>query len=319
MMQSTNARTNALESIIEIFLHSCGTPEKVIEALAHLGITISVNAIHYAITSLSTKSAVAIQQLGQTLLASYAYNNFDVDLKTSAPTTEKSTDTLKHLTSALLFPLQHSVTPDDMKCSDELWKKSRLNPKANPSDLQEEKTWKNLLTLHPKVMHPMRLTRRDRFNAWKFLHDLCHHGPKYFSQFQMVLGKPEEIEQIPVIKTKIIPVRAMEFSNSTVSGNISTIQNLAGQGGIGDPNDPDEDFDVTDLSEHVLLFHGDLGTGDLILSIQLRRSIEDSPWNWFQFAVFIPGLCHVKMACADAIWRIFIQPTDARIDDTCLM
>jgi hypothetical protein len=25
------------------------------------------------------------------------------------------------------------------------------------------------------------------------------------------------------------------------------------------------------------------------------------------------------MACADAIWRIFIQSTDARIDDTCLM
>ncbi|KAF8218615.1 hypothetical protein L208DRAFT_1117250, partial [Tricholoma matsutake] len=256
--------TNALESIIGIFLHSCGTPEKVIEALAHLGITISVNAIHHAITSLSTKSAVAIQQLGQTLLASYAYNNFDVDLKTSTPTAEKSTDTLKHLTSALLFPLQHGVTPDDMKCSDELWKKSQLNPKANPSDLQEDKTWKNFLTLHSKVVHPMGLTCHDRFNAWKFLYDLCHYGPKYFSQFHMVLGKPEEIEWIPIIKTKIIPACAMEFSNSTISGNISTIQNLARQGSVGDPNDPDEHFDVTDLSEHVLLFHGDLGTGDQI-------------------------------------------------------
>jgi hypothetical protein len=169
------------------------------------------------------------------------------------------------------------------------------------------------------VVHPQGLTRRDRFNAWKFLHDLCHHGPKYFTQFWMELGEPEAVEQIPVIKTKIIPAHAMEFTNSTVSGNISTIKNLAEQGGVGDPDDPDEQLDVTNLSEHVILFHGDLGTGDRILSIQLRRSIEDSPWNRFQFAVFIPGLFHVKMACADAIWRIFIQSTDARIDDTCLM
>jgi hypothetical protein len=115
----------------------------------------------------------------------------------------------------------------------------------------------------------MGLTHHDQFNAWKFLYDLCHHGPKYLSQFCMVLGEPEEIEQIPVIKTKIIPAHTMEFLNLTVSGNISTIQNIAGQGSIGDPDNPDEPFDVTDLLEHVLLFNGDLGMGNRILRIQL--------------------------------------------------
>jgi hypothetical protein len=37
LMQSSNPKTNALESIIGIFLHSCGTPEKVIETLAVRG------------------------------------------------------------------------------------------------------------------------------------------------------------------------------------------------------------------------------------------------------------------------------------------
>ncbi|KAI6037302.1 hypothetical protein BKA83DRAFT_4042727, partial [Pisolithus microcarpus] len=65
--------------------------------------------------------------LGQSLLASYAYNNFDVDLKTLALTVEKSNDSLKHLTSGLLFPLVHGVTLNDLKCSEELWRKSALN------------------------------------------------------------------------------------------------------------------------------------------------------------------------------------------------
>jgi hypothetical protein len=60
LMQRSNPKTNALESIIGIFLHSCGTLEKVIETLAHLGISISLNAIHNTITSLSIKSANAI-------------------------------------------------------------------------------------------------------------------------------------------------------------------------------------------------------------------------------------------------------------------
>jgi hypothetical protein len=67
------------------------------------------------------------------------------------------------------------------------------------------------------------------------------------------------------------------------------------------------------------LFHGDLGTGDWITSLQLHWSIEDTLWNWFQFVVFVPSLSHVKMACADALWRTFIQPNDARVDDTCLI
>lgn len=164
-----------------------------------------------------------------------------------------------------------------MECSDKLWQKSQLNPLVNSSDLPTEKMWKDLLTLHPEVDHPSGLMHQECYNAWKFLHDLCHYGPEYFAQFCAKLSEPEVIEQIPLLKTLIIPAWAMEFSNSTVSGNISTIKNLAEQGGVGNPDDPEQQYNVVDLSKHVILFHGNLGTGNRIMSLQLHQSIEDMP------------------------------------------
>ncbi|KAF8836131.1 hypothetical protein BDN67DRAFT_992221 [Paxillus ammoniavirescens] len=76
---------------------------------------------------------------------------------------------------------------------------------------------------------------------------------------------------------------------------------------------------MSDFSEYVVLFHGDLGTREQIQAAQQRRSIKGSPWNQMQHVIFVPGLFHLKMACADAIWRIFIQPSAAREDVTSLM
>ena len=242
LMQSSNQKVNALESIIGIFLHASKAPKWVIQTLSHMGISISVDLIHQAITSLSAESANTIRNLGQTLTIAYAYDNFDVDLKCSLPMAKGADSTLKHLTSALLFPLQHGVTADDMKCSDELWQKSNLNPNLDPSLLPRKRTWKDLiLTLTPpEPWHASGLSKREHFNSWKFLYDLCHYGPPYFAQFQADLAKckPEEIDAIrPIIKTPIYPAHAMEYSNSTVSGNISTIENLMEQGGVGNPKD----------------------------------------------------------------------------------
>ncbi|KIL55118.1 hypothetical protein M378DRAFT_91384, partial [Amanita muscaria Koide BX008] len=239
LMQSSNQKTNALETIIGVFLHACKTPEKVIEALSRLGISISINAIHSAITSLSAESANNLRKLGQTHLVAYAYDNFDVDLKTSIPTAQRSTTTLKHLTSAIVFPLEHGITLEDMKCSEELWRKSRLNPEADPADLPPQPHWKNVFQCirmaHPVSIDSEGLSRHQKFNAWKFLHDLCTYGPEYFGQFRNQIPPPDVIDQIPLIKTQITPARAMDLSNSTVSGNISTIQNLMEQGGVVPP------------------------------------------------------------------------------------
>jgi hypothetical protein len=130
---------------------------------------------------------------------------------------------------------------------------------------------------------------------------------------------PEVIEQIPLTKTQIIPARTMNYRNSSVSGNIETILNLMEQSSVGDPNDIDTRYEVVDLSPFIIMFHGDLGMGDQIYNILQRWAIEKTAWNQFQFAIFIPGLFHVKMACADAVWQAFLKSPAARLDPTCLM
>ncbi|KAG1839401.1 hypothetical protein DFJ58DRAFT_718552 [Suillus subalutaceus] len=76
---------------------------------------------------------------------------------------------------------------------------------------------------------------------------------------------------------------------------------------------------MPDISEYVVLFHGNLGMGERLQSAQQRRGIENTPWDRLQHVVFVPGLFHLKMAAADAIWRIFLQPNAARLDETSLM
>ena len=99
MMQSTNRKSNALQSILGIFLQSMHTPQHVVDTLAWIGILISMDSIHSAIKSLSIESQNTMRDLGRSLLASYAYDNFDVDMKTHVPSAEKSNESLKHLTS----------------------------------------------------------------------------------------------------------------------------------------------------------------------------------------------------------------------------
>ncbi len=325
IMITANQQCNALPSIMGIFCHANRTPERVIEAFSRMGTTISLNAIHDSIRSLSNKSCEEILKLGQTLTAAYAFDNFDVDLKPSVPTIEKSSDTLKHLTSGLLFSLSHIISPHDLRCSAKLWKKSQLNNESDnlPEDLAPLPDWQNLLQIHPKhsELDSQGMSSRDRWNAWKFLHDLCHHGPEYFAQFRAILGEPEVIEEVPLVKTKLVPARAMDINNGTVDGNRDAIQTLLAQGGVGDPNDAEEggQEDVVNATEHIVLFHGDLRSGEKIHLAQLRQMLERTPHRRLQSSIFVFGLFHLKMACADGIWRIFIKPKAARKDSTCIM
>ncbi|KAI5997476.1 hypothetical protein EDD15DRAFT_2410723 [Pisolithus albus] len=318
IVQHANQRANYLQAILGIFLQSAHAPQKVVETLARMGLSISISSIDAAIVSLSKESQCTIKTLGRTLLAAYAYDNFDIDMKTSDQRVEKSIDTLKHLTSGLLFPLQHGTTLEDLRCSRMLWEQSTYNIHAREMSHRSGKTYRDLLELHPESPSEDGISCRMQYNAWKMLSDLVEHGPVYFRRFQEVLGEPEVVEAIPVIKTPIVAARAMEFVNSTVSGNIQSITGLLAQAGIHDPNEGD-DLHMPDISDYVVLFHGDLGTAEHVQAMLQRRAMEDSPWNRCQYVVFVPGLFHLKMAAADALWRAFIHPVAARSDETSLM
>ncbi|KAG1825586.1 uncharacterized protein BJ212DRAFT_1294993 [Suillus subaureus] len=82
------ARNTTLQIIglLGIFFHSMGVPQKVIDVLAHVGLSISITSIHNAVHLMSKEIAANIKQGIQSLKVSFAYDNFDINFKTSEPT-----------------------------------------------------------------------------------------------------------------------------------------------------------------------------------------------------------------------------------------
>ncbi|KAG1835641.1 hypothetical protein EV424DRAFT_1308862, partial [Suillus variegatus] len=95
MTRSMNQRSNTFQSLLGIFLQLMHTPQKVIETLERIGVSVSANAIHATMKSLSAQTHQHLQSLGCSLLAAYAYDNFDVDLKTYQHKIENSMESLQ--------------------------------------------------------------------------------------------------------------------------------------------------------------------------------------------------------------------------------
>ena len=303
---STNQRCNAVASVIGIFCHSTSAPEIVIEMLSHAGLSISTTSIHNMVNSLSEKSQQKIRRLAKTMLGSIAYDNFDMDFKTHLPTVEKSGFTLKHATSAIIFPLI-KTTPEDLECSDELWDTNPMNPDLKDNEKRPKLTWIHCI---PKSVPDgtNRPPRETRIFAWHFRFALVKFCDA-FKDFQKDLGMPETINQISITKTEYVPCHAMDIDQSTTDGQGEILDSLCQQANIGHPQD---NPGVEDISRKVMLVHGDLRTGELLELLARSRSLEKNPVRRLQFTVFVMGLFHYLMACGDAIWRMFIEPKSAR-------
>ena len=178
-----------------------------------------------------------------------------------------------------LIQLEHRVKLDDLKCSEELWKKSCLNPKVDPQTLPLPHTCGDIELLHPEVEHPSGLMRHERFNAWKFHYDLFHYGPQYFRQFRKDLGEPEAVEKIPVVKMRQAPAQSMDISQSTVAGNLSAVPDLMKQGGVSGQKEEEKksggiwETNIVDIQKFVVIFFGDLGTFKQVQSLLLCHAL----------------------------------------------
>jgi hypothetical protein len=105
-----------------------------------------------------------------------------------------------------------------------------------------------------------------------------------------------------------------------VQGNSHALSSFFKQAGIGDAaDDADAKVKPQSLGNSVILVLGDLLTGQHIRSLLESRSVERTLWRHLQFIVYIIGLFHLKMACTDAVWRIFIQPKNSDKDPNSLM
>ncbi|EMD35818.1 hypothetical protein CERSUDRAFT_52847, partial [Gelatoporia subvermispora B] len=139
-----------------------------------------------------------------------------------------------------------------------------------------------------------------------------------FRQFKVDLGEPEPIEKIPIVQSKQVPLHAININESPTAGNGEALKNIFKQANIRSHGE-DEIQGRQDISDHVILVHGDLATGKQIDTLQWSCSEEKMSWRKYQHIIFMMGLFHLKMACAKAVWKLCIVPKAARADKTCLM
>jgi hypothetical protein len=304
-----------------MFLHSCNAPSTVIHLLAHIGLSTSIKTIQSGLIHLEKESARQLRAQAKTLLTAFAYDNVDIDLKHSTPTLDLSGPTLKHLTSATLFPL-HGVSHSDLNCADILWNMSRDNP--NQSVVFTEPSMGDFLRVNidlgPKTNG---LSRQGNFVLYQLLHDIIFHGPQYFLHFQKKLEHPETVDAIPIRPFKQYHAKTMDIPCATPKDNMSVIEELMeNQAGLGEsfPDEPRRQG-LVEVGNTIILLHGDLGVGEKVAAQMRSRSIDYGTWGKLRNIVFVPGFFHLKMACADAIWRIFLKAPEARKpeDDYALM
>ncbi|EGN96550.1 hypothetical protein SERLA73DRAFT_154079 [Serpula lacrymans var. lacrymans S7.3] len=301
MLHNSNERCNYLQAILGLFCHSTGVPEKVVEVLAHAGLSVSLTSIHHAVSSISKEISVKIKKEVQSMCSAFAYDNFDMDFKTAQPTIEHSSRFVS-ATSATVIPLFGVSDPAALRCSAELWQRDSRNPAAT----SPFKEIRSMLQYHKKdtynkQLHPNKLSPRSEAFAWHVRSILVNQCTS-FGHFSSLLREPDIIDKIPVHKMNQIPCRAMNIKQSTPDGNIEVLDNLLRQGGIGDKSDKHFVLELdADMSEYVILVHGDLLTKEHIDSVKDTRRIEGTPQNRFQYVVFMPGLFHYKMACADPL------------------
>ncbi|KAG2114388.1 hypothetical protein DEU56DRAFT_874321 [Suillus clintonianus] len=165
--------------------------------------------------------------------------------------------------SATVIPL-YGINDDNfdaLRSLAQLWDRDSHNPSLSVLPVMTE--WRSFLQLHKddaysRQTHPNRLSPRQEVFSWH-VHAILVNQVEGFKHFKKELDEPDTVKRIPLHKTNQIPCRAMDIKQSTTDGNVEVLDNLFRQGGIGDPHDSgfDAEHDV-DMSEHIMLIHGDL-------------------------------------------------------------
>lgn len=307
-MMNSNMRCNSLQSVVGLFAHSTNTSTKVIEMLSHAGLSIAPTSIDRMIRNMSDEAQKELKKQLPGMVTALAYDNLEIQFQTEQPTLTHA-GKLASVTTATCIPLRPGVTKEDMRVSEELWKNSEFNPARLKENKPVSLSHEALMVIAAEGACAAEDERSvDSLYAWH-MRDMLLNGsidtiPAGLKEKfrRESLGEPLKRSSISDEKTTQKPMRTMNISVSSNSGNAAAMENMLQQGGATEE----------DLKTHVQIVHGDLGTGEKLRSLQNSRMIEDTPQDRLQFVLFVVGWFHTRMAMADAIWRLWIEPDKPR-------
>ncbi|KAG8764118.1 hypothetical protein FRC12_008256 [Ceratobasidium sp. 428] len=305
-MNNSNMRCNALQALIGLFMHSSNVPEKVVELLAHMGLSVTPSSMNRMIEHMSKEAEKTLKKQLPTLLVGLGYDNLEIWFDTEQPTATNP-GKLVSLTTATCIPLRPGATKEHLRVSKELWARSRFNlDRSKPPILPSHRKLMGLMA--KSACPPDDPQSVESLFAWHvrqmLLNDNVETIPSELKELfrRECLGLPEFRKRITHAKTTQRPMRSMNISVSSTSGNAAAIENMLEQGGVK----------TEDLEEHAVLMHGDLGTGEKLDSLQESRAIEKTARDRLQSLVFIIRWFHTRMAMIDSLWRLWILPERTR-------
>ncbi|KAG8689292.1 hypothetical protein FRC09_012486, partial [Ceratobasidium sp. 395] len=307
-MGNGNMRCNGMPTVAGMFSHSTGAPTKVIEMMSHAGISISPSSINRMSDRMSKEARERLKVNLRDMPYAIAYDNLEITFATDQPTLAHDTK-LTHLMTATLIPLRPGTQKEDLRLCEEVWARSAHNPERSEDAPSTDLSHDRFMDLVGKASFPPDNEQSvESLYAWHVRNMLLSEdvdtiSPALKDSFRSNdLGLPFSRGSIEPVKTTQIPLSAAEINVSTNYGNGTAIENILNQTGVTDE----------DLEKFIQLTHGDLGSWEHLLSLQRSRSIEGTARNRLQFLVFIIGWFHTRMAMANALWRLYIEPDKPR-------
>ncbi|QRW08206.1 hypothetical protein RhiLY_07205 [Ceratobasidium sp. AG-Ba] len=305
-MNNSNMRCNTLQAIVGMFAHSTNAPDRLIEFLSHAGICIAQSSINKMIDHMSVTAQNSLKDELAGLLSAIGYDNLEVRFDTEQPTPENPGQ-LVSMTTAAFFPLRPGATKEDLCVCEELWSRSEFNPYRSlpPVVFSHDRLMSMILKTSFAGDDEMSV---ESLFAWHVRNILLNENLDTISSDlkelfrKECLGSPAERSWTPHTKTTQKMMSTMVISLSSTHGNATAIENMLNQGGATREK----------LKMYVIIVHGDLGTGEKILSLQESRAIEEDAWDRLQFIIFVPGWFHIRMAMADAMHRLWFFPERSR-------
>ncbi|PBK93786.1 hypothetical protein ARMGADRAFT_928311 [Armillaria gallica] len=127
---SSNQKFNAFQAVIGFFLKSKQCPKIILEMVAHMGISVSVQSVSQMVNSLSKKAEERIKTLGP---SNNIYDNFDMEFLVAHPTPDHQK---YHLSAtAVTFTLYLDIDHErDLRFTQELRETSEYNINISPDD-----------------------------------------------------------------------------------------------------------------------------------------------------------------------------------------
>ncbi|KAH9934407.1 hypothetical protein B0H21DRAFT_77941 [Amylocystis lapponica] len=226
---------------------------------------------------LSFACRLTVRRHARRISLGYVYDNINMVLKVAEQILGRK-DSQENGTCATAFAL-FDASPDDMRTADLIHSHFTAPPLSiNDILLSPDES----LALHQRLQHTA-------------LRLIVQHGGQAFARFRdhVHASTPTTDQKIPLHKTDIYPLPAMDIDESKTTGNAEVMETIFHEVGL--------DMQGDGFADTVKLIFGDQLSIARLRSLMENRVGHDSFHQSYLFAAFGPGFFHNQMIATHAV------------------